>query len=280
MRKRNFGEWIVAILYCLLPLIAALACQLFISIVGIIFTGLVMTPDETLIITAIATFVTAVLSTVWYILSKRNNDLKVKELFSWKFVGCILAMGIGLQFAITAVLEYVFMVLPQSYVEKYNELMSTITGTSLTWLSVVTTVILAPIAEETIYRGLTFKIAKKYMPFLWANFIQALFFGIYHMNLIQGAYAFAFGLILGMTAEYFNSIYASMALHAVINAAAYLIEVFEKCEFDFLIPLLGIIGLGLAFLGYCIMKKINVRNVEPKNVIENNAAVEKTEEVK
>ena len=79
---------------------------------------------------------------------------------------------------------------------------------------------LAPIAEEIIFRGITFKLARKFTAKFWiANTIQALMFGIAHGNLVQGTYAFALGLVIGYIYRKFNSLWAAMLAHLTFNFA-------------------------------------------------------------
>lgn len=75
--------------------------------------------------------------------------------------------------------------------------------------------ILAPIAEEILFRGL---IQKSLMPYgkKFAIFCSAFTFGIFHGNLLQSPYAFLVGLVLGyVAAEY--SIAWAMVLHMINN---------------------------------------------------------------
>ena len=75
--------------------------------------------------------------------------------------------------------------------------------------------ILAPIAEEILFRGL---IQKTLMPYgkKFAILCSAFAFGIFHGSLLQSPYAFLVGLVLGyVAAEY--SIAWAMALHMVNN---------------------------------------------------------------
>ena len=102
-------------------------------------------------------------------------------------------------------------------------------------------VILAPIGEELIYRGVTFSIAKQVFPFWLANIIQALLFGAYHMNLVQGCYAFALGLILAYVCHKGKSIYFSIFLHFLFNLWA---AVVSPLLGDFNTLLLGLIIIG------------------------------------
>ena len=78
-------------------------------------------------------------------------------------------------------------------------------------------VILAPIGEELIFRGVTMRLARRALPFWLANIFQALMFGIFHMNWIQGIYAFALGLLLGYVCEKGGSIYYSLLMHILFN---------------------------------------------------------------
>ena len=59
--------------------------------------------------------------------------------------------------------------------------------------------------------------AKKCLPFWAANLLQALLFGIFHMNMIQGIYAFCLGLVLGYVCNRGGSIYYSILLHMLFN---------------------------------------------------------------
>ncbi len=75
--------------------------------------------------------------------------------------------------------------------------------------------ILAPIAEEILFRGLIQRIL---LPFgkKFAIFVSAFTFGLFHGNLIQTPYAFAVGLVLGFVAAEYNILWA-MVLHMINN---------------------------------------------------------------
>jgi hypothetical protein len=78
-------------------------------------------------------------------------------------------------------------------------------------------VFIGPIAEELIFRGVTLRSFRRVFPFWLANLCQASLFGLYHMNLLQGVYAGALGLVLGFICERGGSIYLSMFLHILYN---------------------------------------------------------------
>ena len=76
---------------------------------------------------------------------------------------------------------------------------------------------LAPIGEELLFRGVTMHQAKRVFPFWAANIMQALLFGLFHMNMIQGIYAFFLGMVLGYICEKGCSIYQSILFHMMFN---------------------------------------------------------------
>lgn len=84
-------------------------------------------------------------------------------------------------------------------------------------LMVLYAVILGPIAEELTFRGVALESAKRAFPFWGANILQAFLFGAFHMNMIQGIYAFFIGLFCGYVYEKGGSIYLSILLHMLFN---------------------------------------------------------------
>ena len=135
----------------------------------------------------------------------------------------LLVLGLAGQFAISGVLSIVESLAP-NLMEKYEQLMEMAGITETTLLSVLSTVILAPISEELVCRGLVFKLAGKVSPNFWvANIIQALAFGILHGNWVQGIYAFALGIVLGLVYRRFQNIWLCMLLHAALNFSSILV---------------------------------------------------------
>ena len=131
---------------------------------------------------------------------------------------CILA-GIGLQLVIDFLLNIAALAFPNA-MEAYSQLVETVGIGETTWISLLATVILAPISEELLFRGLTLRFLRGAgVKFAAANVIQALFFGILHMNLVQGIYAFAVGLVLGYVAGKCRTVFLPILLHLCFNIA-------------------------------------------------------------
>ncbi|MDD6345930.1 MAG: CPBP family intramembrane metalloprotease, partial [Oscillospiraceae bacterium] len=101
-------------------------------------------------------------------------------------------------------------------VEKYNDMVE-MSGMGTDFLMLISASCLAPVGEELLCRGITLMYFRKSVPFWLANILQALIFGIMHMNWVQGTYAFLIGLILGYAVKKYNSIIPSVMIHFFVN---------------------------------------------------------------
>lgn len=104
-----------------------------------------------------------------------------------------------------------------AWLETYNKLMENAGITDVGPLMFLYAVLLGPVCEELIFRGVTMRLFRQALPFWLANIFQALLFGIFHLNWIQGIYAFALGLVLGYICERGGSIYHSILFHILFN---------------------------------------------------------------
>lgn len=155
---------------------------------------------------------------IWYYKSCSGNfkvDIK-KTFHPYEILGIILLIP-GTQFMSSIVTSIISMAFP-SWLEDYLELMET-SGLSgdIPLLMMIYSVLLAPISEELIFRGVTYRVARRAFPFWIANIIQALLFGIFHMNMLQGCYTFILGLVLGYICEKGGSIYHVILFHFLFN---------------------------------------------------------------
>lgn len=129
----------------------------------------------------------------------------------------IILMVPGAQYISSIIMVIAGSIRP-ALLEEYTELLeSTGLSDNIPLLMIIYAVVLAPVGEELIFRGVTLRAARKAMPFWLANILQALLFGIFHMNIMQGLYTFVFGLILGYVCVKGGSIYYSILLHLLYN---------------------------------------------------------------
>lgn len=148
--------------------------------------------------------------------SRPTVNVRVQGVDRRHFVAAAL-MGYGMQIVTTLIMVLVNVLLP-SVMEEYNTLVdgSGITTYGLMW--VISTLVLPPLVEEAGFRGLGLTYLERAgVPFAVANIVQALAFGIFHMNLTQGIYTFVLGLALGYVTHRSGSIAPAMLMHLVYN---------------------------------------------------------------
>lgn len=237
----NILKKIGSILLCLLPALLAFGIQIIVSFGGVLvklILEIVSHPD--LInqmadpkfildflsdsqflagISAIYAVIAALALGFWYwkqFVPKKQPRREIASLINPKiFCGLVLLM-LGMQY----ISNYVVMILAAinpGWLQTYQDLMESIGFGDVTLLLALYSVLIAPISEELIFRGVTLKLGTKAMPFFAANILQAFLFGAFHGNIIQGAYAFVVGLFCGYVCYQGGSIYLSILFHMLFN---------------------------------------------------------------
>ena len=144
--------------------------------------------------------------------------------------------------------DYILFLIPtgdmfESAVEYFNSLPIVIL--------LIETCVIAPIFEETLYRGILLKgLINKYNS-KKAIVYSALIFGIAHLNVPQGINAFLLGLILGTVFYYTKSIYLCMVMHFANNLLVNFVyyptsEIWTTILF-IIVPIVGIVLMILCF---------------------------------
>lgn len=165
----------------------------------------------------------AVFGLIYRKMTKDYPRMKKASAFTVRSVAGIILAGLGLEFFVTAGVAAVSYVLPE-VISSFDKQMEAAGLDVVTLGSALAAMVLAPIGEELLCRGVIFRLARKTSKSFWiANSIQALTFGVMHFNLVQGVYAFLIGLALGFLYEKFKSLYAPIVAHFVINTAAMLL---------------------------------------------------------
>lgn len=163
--------------------------------------------------------------------------------FSFHTVVSLIFLAIGLQYLCTLLVDGIALLHP-GWIDSYNSLMERAGYSDLSVLLVLYSLILAPIVEELVFRGLTLSYARKAMPFWLANLWQALLFGLLHMNLVQGIYAFAIGLFFGWICRRGHGVKYSILAHMIFNFFGIFFSEFFSTTTGFSYPLF--MGLGIA----------------------------------
>jgi membrane protease YdiL (CAAX protease family) len=107
--------------------------------------------------------------------------------------------------------------------------------------------------------GESYSKSRKITPFIVANIIQALLFGIAHLNIVQGVYAFGGGLVMGYVVYKFKSIKASIMLHFFYNGLSYVLMT-PKNEMSMI--LFVVVGAILILLSLSQVRKVKQEMVD------------------
>lgn len=107
--------------------------------------------------------------------------------------------------------------------------------------------LLAPVAEEILFRGVILRALLPYGKKL-SIFVSALLFGLFHGNLVQSPFAFAVGLVLGFVAVEYSLPWA-MALHMFNNLVVS--DMLTRMTYD--LPEIASAGINVAVIyGFAI----------------------------
>jgi membrane protease YdiL (CAAX protease family) len=101
--------------------------------------------------------------------------------------------------------------------------------------SLVLVVFLAPVVEETIFRGLFLRGFEKYYSNSRAVLASSLLFGLFHMNIWQFPGAFIWGLLAGWLFIRTRSLLFCILGHALLNGLGF-IAIVLKTRYHFVIP--------------------------------------------
>lgn len=190
-----------------------------------------------------------------FFLARKDKFIPYLQFRKMKMIdaGLILIFGIFLNMVIVSLVSFASEILPISeQLEQFEALMEPLMNAG--FLPIFLAVgISAPLFEEIIFRGIIFKDFKKATPLWVAIVIQAFFFGAFHMNWIQGVYAFVVGLVLGIVFEQYKSMWAAIILHFSYNTTSIVLDKILGEEFS--LPLLLAIGVSGCIVFVTLMVK-------------------------
>ena len=167
--------------------------------------------------------------------TENSLSVKIKKL---DITGCLILVifTFSIQHVTSLVMAVINQLFPQA-METYTEMIdsSGITEYSLMW--VVSTLILPPLVEEMIFRGLIMGYLRRTgMHWMIANVIQAVCFGIFHQNLVQG------------------TLFASMLMHLLYNLfGTVLIDIESSIMPDWMLGLLIFLCVPLTVVGIVLV---------------------------
>ncbi len=139
-----------------------------------------------------------------------------------RLIAGILLAGTAFQVVMNYFTTVLAMIRPD-WLKTYEDAMQASgIGTGHGTVFIVIYMIIGPLSEELTFRGLTYGYARRAMGFWGANAVQAILFGVFHLNPLQGIMAAVVGLFLGYIYGKTNNIFVTMGIHLMFNATSFL----------------------------------------------------------
>jgi membrane protease YdiL (CAAX protease family) len=187
----------------------------------------------------------SILASFLYMLIAEVSAIALVYMFAKRYAGGLKSIGLSkpkwldpaygfiafpayllVVFAITAVASAL---IPGLNVDQKQQLgFGTPDGHQQLVLTFISLVILPPLAEELIFRGLLFSSLKKAVPVLWAGLITSLLFALGHLPegsggpfYIGAIDTFALSLVLVYLRQKTGRLWAGITLHALKNCVAF-----------------------------------------------------------
>ena len=141
---------------------------------------------------------------------------------------------------------------PESWMESYMANSSVIDNSIMAW---ITAVIMAPVLEEIVFRGLMYTRLKKGLPVIAAAIITSLTFGVVHGTIIWAIYTFIFSLVLIWVFERFQSLAACILLHMAYNLSGMAMSLIPE-DAGVVVIILFVVSIVVAILMYKQIVKV------------------------
>jgi hypothetical protein len=224
-------------------------------------------------ITILSNIITLLIIALFF-LARKDKFIKYVKFKRFRLIDGTLVVGFGmfLNLLMLTILSFVSeLEVFSKPMNRYDKLMEeTFNGPFI--IILIAVIIAAPLFEEIVVRGIVFNDFKKALPVWMAIIIQALIFGLMHMNLIQGSYATLLGIILGLIYYYYKSIWIPILMHFSFNLTSIMFE--EIFGSDVSLSLVGIIGL----IGSIIIVGIMIKIYDKQYYIEDEEPIEEEDE--
>ncbi|MDD3174102.1 MAG: type II CAAX endopeptidase family protein, partial [Herbinix sp.] len=210
-----------------------------------------MSQDILYLISVIGVVICGIVFFFWYQYEIKGEIRgSLRSVFTGKHFTLLIFMGIGCQFFVSGSMSIIQQFFKELFADYAKQVEMLTSGNDIVVLLLL--IIIAPVTEELIFRGVILHKTSRYIPFMGANILQAILFGLYHQNIIQGIYAAIIAFLLGFVYYKFKTIFASMLLHMIVNASSLLLVIFPQNYFYYCILIL--VGIIFSTIALCLLK--------------------------
>ena len=124
------------------------------------------------------------------------------------------------------------------------------------WAGLILYGVIAPLSEETVFRGLVYNGIHRNYGKIVAVIGSALIFGLYHGNMVQALYGFILGVFIAVFYEHYGSFIVPLLLHGAANSCVYVVSTNTLLQSKVIHPLVCIVcGICAAALIWWLTKK-------------------------
>ena len=137
-----------------------------------------------------------------------------------------LLSGAALAPALYLAVTVAMMALPEAWLDSYAEASSGVSGGGV--IGIVAVVLVAPVVEEFIFRGLIMTRLAQAMPGWLAAALSAAIFGLCHGHPVWFAYTFVLGVLFGLMDLRLGSIWPSILAHMVFKGVGQILDLLPE----------------------------------------------------
>ena len=219
---------------------------------------LLQTMQNAVLLSGICNLLTLVV--YWILFSARHCQFSAEtHLTSFRvpFLLLMIPLGLSCYTCIVCILSQ----LPENLLLRYTSTAENLFGSFSSPLEMICLIVLAPLAEEVVFRGLFYTRLKRGMRRAPALLLTGIFFGLMHGQLIWSAYAFVLSILLCIVLDWYDSLWASILLHISFNAGQYVVAPFFD-RIDFASLFIGSVLLLVLFilLAYRVGRHVQQRS--------------------
>lgn len=181
---------------------------------------------QAMTLTLISSILTLLILGLVFLIRKKNflEETSIRSMPVSGIVPVALA-AVGFNIVVSKLLQII--PFPESWIESYQQNSSMI-GAGNMAVAWIATVIVAPILEEIVFRGLIYTRLKQGMAAVAAAVIASLLFALSHGTIVWGIYTFLLSMILIWTFERFQSLTANICFHFFFNLTGMVLSSIEE----------------------------------------------------
>ena len=203
----------------------------------------------------------SVIGLVWFIAKCKKEKLKEKielKRISGNLIGLGILLAIGMYAFDAGLVEVLGKT--SGFRNGYIQLENAFKFTDYTpfIVNVLIIGIIAPFAEEVLFRGVIYQALKKYFHVAIAIGIQGILFGLVHINSVQIVYATLMGVLCGYIVYRTKSLWSGVVIHIANNTISCILSALHIGESGMNVPviiLLLLIGMSIVVVGIIKLRK-------------------------